>query len=480
MAHWLKDRGFDAYAVRGGVNALHTEPFAALAEGAGAEGAGDRRARVARRGGPLGALRHRHFRRYSAGVLFSLIGNWIEGAAFGYVVLLLGGSAAALGLIGFLSSLPNLVFGLPAGALADRYDPRKLLLVLQGINVGLASALAALWVTDSLTVPLLATISVVGGSIGTLSFPPFQAMLAATVPPQELESAVAVNSLSLQLARFIGPAIAGVLLASVGPTGVFAANAASFLAVLAALALMPKSTSLVAGGVSKLGGAMKDGLRYVFGQRSIASLMGLMVVAGVFATPPVAYMLPAIVRFQLHAGPGTLGLLFSLMGLGSVVGSVALLALSRRPNKGEPALAGFFLTAIAIAAIGVSHSTPLSLLLAFLGGLSGVLFIGLSTVVVQSMSSDEMRARAMAIWAASFLGALPFGALLTAGLTAWLGPGKAVLVDGLAALLIGLAILALRPEVRWLGCAALPEACLAAINPAAVALEVSEQTLAPK
>jgi MFS family permease len=472
VAHWLKDRGFDAYAVRGGVEALRGEPAA----GALAEGARDLRTSAGRRGGPLAALRHRHFRRYSAGVLFSLIGNWIEGAAFGYVVLLLGGSAATLGLIGFLTSLPNLVLGLPAGALADRYDPRKLLLVFQSINVGLASALAALWVTDSLTVPLLAAVAVVGGSIGTLSFPPFQAMLAATVPPQELESAVAVNSLSLQLARFIGPAIAGFLLAWVGPTGVFAANAASFLAVLAALALMPKSRSLAAG-VSKFGGAMKDGLRYVFGQRSIASLMGLMIVAGVFATPPVAYMLPAIVRFQLHAGPGTLGLLFSLMGLGSVVGSLALLALSRRSNKGEPALAGFFLTAIAIAAIGVSHSIGLSFLLAFLGGLSGVVFIGLSTVVVQSMSSDEMRARAMAIWAAAFVGMLPFGALLTAGLTAWFGPGRAVLVDGLAALVGGLAIVALRPEVRWLGCAALPEACVAATNPAAAAFEVSERKL---
>jgi MFS family permease len=469
VAHYLKDRGFEAYAVRGGVEALRGDRVAALADEAT-----DLRTSADRRGGALAALRHRHFRRYSAGVLFSLIGNWIEGAAFGYIVLLLGGSAPTLALIGFLTSLPNLVLGLPAGALADRFDPRKLLLVLQGINVGLASALAALWVTHALTVPLLAAVAVVGGSIGTLSFPSFQGMLAATVPPEALESAVAVNSLSLQLARFIGPAIAGFLLAWVGPTGVFAANAASFLGVLAALALMPASTS-VAVRVGNLGGAMKDGLRYVFGQRSIASLMALLIVAGVFATPPIAYMLPAIVRLQLHAGPGVLGLLFSLMGLGSVFGSLALLALSRRPNKGEPALVGFFLTATAIAAIGVSQSIPLSLLLAFVGGLSGVVFIGLSTVVVQSMSSEEMRARAMAIWAAAFVGMLPFGALVTAGFTAWLGTGRAVLLDGLATLLGGLAVVALRPEVRWLGCAALPEACVAATSPAAVALELSER-----
>src|SRR3954452_21830815 len=119
----------------------------------------------------------------------------------------------------------------------------------------------------------MGAIAVVGGSLGTLSLPAFQGMLAATVPARDLESAVAVNSLSLQLARFIGPAIAGFLLASVGPTGVFAANAASFLAVIAALALMPRTRAVAVKGASKLGGAMKDGVRYVFGQRSIASLM---------------------------------------------------------------------------------------------------------------------------------------------------------------------------------------------------------------
>jgi MFS family permease len=463
VAHWLADRGFEAYAVRGGVDALRRQTVARppAREPSRRRPGGSQTLRA------LGALRHRHYRRYAGGVLFSLIGNWIEAAAFGYVVLLLGGSAATLAVIGFLTSLPNLILGLPAGAIAERYEPRKLLLGLQGINVGLASTLAVLWATDSLTVPLLAAIAVVGGCIGTLSFPPFQAMLATTVPPEELASAVAVNSLSLQLARFIGPAIAGFLLASVGPTGVFVANAVSFLGVLFALALMPATVP----GITKLGGAITDGLRYVFGQRSIASLMALMVVVGVFATPPVAYMVPALVHFQLHGGPATLGLLFSMIGLGSIVGSLALLAFSGRPNKGDPALGAFLLAAVSIAAIGLSHSTPLSLLVGFLGGLGGVVFIGLSTVVVQSTSSDQMRARAMAIWAAAFLGTLPFGALLTAGLTAWLGPGGAVFVDGLATLVAGLVVVAVRPEVRWLGCAALPEACLAATSPASVALE---------
>ena len=468
MAFWLRDRGFEAYAVRGGHAALRGSPT----------GPELRLAPAPRVKGPSGpgvfaALRHPRFRRYSAGVLFSLTGNWVEAAAFGYVVLLLGGSAATLGLIGFLNTIPNLVWGLPAGALADRYDRRKLLLGFQGANMAVAVLLAALWATDSLTVPVMGAIAVVGGSLGTLSFPAFQGMLAATVPQAELEGAVAINSLSLQLARFVGPAIAGFLLAESGPTAVFALNAVSFLGVLVAVALLPGSRAAVAGAAASLTGSMKDGLRYVFGQRSIASLMALTLLGGVFGTPPVAFMLPGIVRFQLHAGPATLGALTAAVGLGSVLGALALLVLARRPNKGEPVLAGFFATALAIAAIGVSSSIPLSLALAVVGGLCGVVFIGLSTVVVQATSTDEMRARAMAIWAAAFVGLLPLGALITTALAAWLGAGGAVLVDGLVMLVGGLAVLAIRPELAWLGCAALPEACVAATDPAALAFEPS-------
>ena len=415
------------------------------------------------------ALRNRNFRLYSAGVLFSLTGNWVEAAAFGYVVLLLGGSAATLGIIGFLNTIPNLVFALPAGALADRFDRRKLLLLFQGVNMGVAALLAVLWATGTLTLTLLGAIAVVGGSLGTLSFPAFQGMLASTVPKEELESAVALNSLSLQLARFLGPAIAGFLLATAGPTWVFGANAVSFVAVLGAIALLPGSHA--AGRM--ISGSIGEGVRYVFGQRSLASMMILMLLAGIFGTPPVAFMIPAIARIQLHGGPGTLGALMGGIGLGSVLGAVALLALARRPNKGEPLFAGFLVTGLAIAAIGVSSSLTLSIALSVVGGFCGVLFVALSTVVVQAMSSNELRARATAIWAAAFVGMLPFGALLTAGLAAWLGPGDAVFVDGVAVVVGGIAVRLLRPEIGWLGCAALPEACIAGTSPVAVALEGS-------
>ena len=472
MAHWLRDRGFEAYAVRGGVRELDEgAPGRSVALVEPVERAGGR--------GPLAALRHARFRRYATGVLTSLTGNWVEAAAFGYVVLLLGGSAATLALIGFLNTIPNLIWGLPAGALADRYDQRKLLFGFQGANMVVAVLLAVLWQADALTVPLLGALAVVGGSLGTLSFPAFQGLLASTVPREDLESAVAINSLSLQLARFLGPALAGFLLAQGGPAWVFGVNAVSFLGVFAAIALLPGARPAAGAAAARLGGAMKDGFRYVFGQRSLASLMVLTLVGGVFGSPPVAFMLPGIVRFQLEAGAATLGALTAALGLGSLAGAIALLALARRPNKGEPVLAGYFVTALAIVAVGVSTSIPLSLALAVVGGFGGVVFVGLSTVVVQAMSSDEMRARAMAIWAGAFVGLLPLGALITAGLAAWLGAGGAVVVDGLVMLVGGLVVIALRPEVTWLGCAALPEACVAATNPPAVALERETESVAP-
>jgi MFS family permease len=467
VAHWLRDQGFEAYAVRGGIAALTGEGLEAEPVPA-AETTPTAPARV------LAALHSPPFRRYSAGVLLSLIGNWVEAAAYGYVVLLLGGSAATLGLIGFLNTIPNLVFALPAGALADRYDRRKLLLIFQSLNMALAAALAVTWQTGTLTVGLLGVLAVLGGILGTLSFAPFQAMLAAMVPRRDLESAVAINSLSLQVARFVGPAIAGFLLAVASPTWVFGVNAASFVAVLGTLALLPSSRP-VRSAATQAGGAISEAFRYVFGQRSLAAMMVLMVVAGLFGTPPVAFMIPAIVRYNLHAGAGTLGAITAAIGLGSLLGSIALLRLSGRPNKGEPLLVGFVVTGAALAGIGASTNTWLSLALAFVGGLAGVVFVGLSTVVVQAMSSDEVRARAIAIWAAAFVGTLPFGALLTAGLAAVIGPGGAVFVDGVAVVVGAIVVVAIRPQVAWLGCAALPESCVAGLDPAAVALEVEAQ-----
>jgi MFS family permease len=339
--------------------------------------------------------------------------------------------------------------------------------------------LAVLWQTGSLTVPLMGAIAVVGGSLGTLSYPAFQGMLAATVPERDLESAVAINSLSLQLARSLGPAVAGVLLAHGGPTWVFAVNAASFLGVLGVVALLPGSRAAASEAAGRLGGAVTEGVRYLLGLRSIASLLALTVLGGLFGTPPVAFMLPGIVRFQLDAGAGTLGALTASIGLGSLLGAVALLRLARRTNKGEPLLVGYFATALAVAAVGVSGSVPLSIALAVAGGFFGVVFVGLSTVVVQVTSSDEMRARAMAVWAAAFVGVLPLGGLLTGALAGWLGAGGAVLIDGLAMLVGGLLVLARRPEVSWVGCAALPEACVAATQPAAVALEPAAGSRTP-
>ncbi|MEA2481627.1 MAG: hypothetical protein QOJ07_3549 [Thermoleophilaceae bacterium] len=467
-AYWLRDRGYDAYAVTGGAPALEEMPrtsarsFPALSEDDGDDAAT-----------ALGALRHPRYRIYSAGVLLSLTGTWLASAAFGYVVLLLGGSAATLGLIGFLNTIPNLIWGLPAGALADRYDKRKLLLGLQSLNLLVAATLAIMYATGTLTVWWMALLAVIGGSLGALSFPATQGILASTVPREDLESAVAVNSLVLQVARFLGPAIAGVLLAQAGPTWVFVVDAASFLGVIVAVSLLPAAVTPAGQAAAKLGGALKEGFAYVFGQRSIGALMGLTFFAGFFGTPPVAFMLPAIARDVLDGGPGTLGALTAAIGLGSLFGSLLMLWLARRPNKGEPAIAGFFVTAAAVAGVGASHVAGVSFVLAVLGGFAGVLFVGLSTVVVQSAASDEMRARAMAIWAAAFVGVLPFGALVTGGLAALFGPGAAVAIDGGAMFAGGALVLLRRPEVRWLGCAALPEACVAGISPEAVAVRES-------
>jgi len=163
--------------------------------------------------------------------------------------------------------------------------------------------------------------------------------------------------------------------------------------------------------------------------------------------------------------------LTAAIGFGSVIGSILLVLLAKRPNKGEPVIAGFLVSAAAVAGVGVSKAVGLTVVLAVIGGIGGVVFVGLSTVVMQSVASDDMRARVTAIWAAAFVGLLPLGGLITSGLTALLGPGTAVTVDALIMLGGGIVVMLRRPEVAWLGCAALPEACVAAVDPVAVATQ---------
>lgn len=462
VAYWLRDRGFEAYALRGGVYELLGRARAATADAA-ATGRRRSGARVT-----LAALRDKRFRRFAAGVLVNQVGSWVEWAAFGYVALLLGGSVAALGVIGFLSTIPNLVLGLPAGPLTDRFDARKLVLVLQSANMAVSVALAVLFATGSLTVFEMGALAVLAGSLATLAFPAFHAMLATTVPREHLESAVAINSLLLQCARFIGPAVAGVLLATASPTWVFAVNAASFLGVIVAVALLPTPRARHAQAHEALGPAIRTGLRYVLDSRSISSLLALTVLTGLFAVPPIQFMLPALVRFTLHRGPGTLGALSSVIGLGSLLGAALLLGLSTRPNKGEPILWSFVVSALALVVAGVSRSGALWVALAVIG-LTRTVLSGLSTVSLVAASSEEMRSRALAIWAMASAGVVPLGGLLTAGLATWLGVSGAVLVDGVALGAGGLLILARRPEARWLGCTTLPVACLAGTDPDAVA-----------
>ena len=146
--------------------------------------------------------------------------------------------------------------------------------------------------------------------------------------------------------------------------------------------------------------------------------------------------------------------------------------LSRRPNKGEPIIVSYVLTTLALVVVGLSKSGALWVALAATG-LARTILTGLSTVVVHATSSDEMRARSLAIWAAASAGVVPLGGLITAGLASWLGVGGAILTDGLALGASGLLILARRPEVRWVGCTTLPVACIASTDPAAVA----EQTV---
>ncbi|MET9326458.1 MFS transporter [Tsukamurella sp. NPDC003166] len=213
-----------------------------------------------KRSSGFGALRNRDFRIYFGGQIASASGTFVQTTAVAWLVLQLTGSAAALGLVLAVGGVPALLFGPWGGVIADRFDLRRLLICTQAVQLVLAAALWLLGATGSVTVAAVVAISVAGGVVQIVDSPARQAFVAQLVPPQDLASAAGVNGVVMNTARVIGPALAGVLIATVGTTACFAVNTVSYLAVLVALVVI-RPNAVVARSAGA--GGLREGLVYV-------------------------------------------------------------------------------------------------------------------------------------------------------------------------------------------------------------------------
>jgi len=386
----------------------------------------------------LAALRYPNFRLYWFGQIVSLVGTWMQSVSQPWLVLLLGGSALQLGIVVALQFTPAMLLAPLGGVIADRVDKRRLLMVTQSVAMLQAvifTILAALHVVQIWEVMLLA----LGlGMVNALDMPVRQAFAADLVRREDLMNAIALNSASFNLARVIGPAIAGVTLAFFGPAFNFGANAVSYLAVLLALARMDVTAiSRVAtlAGVS-VRSSLAEGIRYAV--RTPLVLWPLVLLGGmsIFAFN-FQTLLPLFARNTLHLDEGGFGALFAAMGFGSLIGSMALAFVGARRPLLRLILGGAIGFVSFEVALGLSRSPFAVYPSIMLLGLASMLMVNTINVTVQHNVPDELRGRVMALYVTVFAGATPIGGFFAGGVAQlWGAPAGFLLGAGLGAVVL--------------------------------------------
>jgi MFS family permease len=406
------------------------------------------------------ALRVRNYRLYAAGALVSNVGTWMQRVAQDWLILTLTGSAGALGLTTGLQFLPILLFSPFAGVIADRYPKRRVLAVSQMTMAATSVVLGLLAVTGTVQAWHVYVIAFLFGTGAAVDAPARQAFVNEMVDREQLANAVGLNSASFNLARMIGPALAGVLIAwmgsGVGATGwVILLNAASYLAVIGSLARMRASELTPTVPLRRGPGQLRDGLRYVRARPDLMLLMAIVFCAGTFGLN--FQMTTALMATEVYGkGAGEYGVLGSIIAIGSFSG--ALLA-ARRSQPRQRLVIGAAVAFGAIEMIAGMMPTYLTfaLILPFCG-LAALTVVTAANALVQMTTAPEMRGRVMALYMAIFMGGTPFGSPLLGWIADHFG-ARWTLIGGGALTVLGTlaatAMLAPRQgvtttDLRWL------------------------------
>jgi MFS family permease len=376
-------------------------------------------------------LRVRNFRYYFAGQSLSLIGTWMQSVTQSWLVFTLTHSGFAVGLVVALQTLPILVFGPAGGTIADRFGKHRILFWTQALAGVQALLLAILELTGHLQLWELYLIAMLLGFINAVDNPTRQTFVGEMVGRDHLTNAVTLNSVMVNVARAIGPAVAGILIATVGSGWCFLINAGSFAFVLISLAMIHKDELSPAPRAERLRGQIREGFRYVGRTPILRDALIMMAVIGCL-TYEFQTSLPLMAGNTFHGDSRTYGYLTACMGLGAVIGG--LIAAGRRRSGARQLVhtAALFGTAILLAAVAPSLALEAVLLL-FVGA-GSVAFLSLGNATLQLQSEPTMRGRVMSLWSMAFLGSTPIGGPLVGFVGTSAGARYALGLGGVAAL----------------------------------------------
>jgi MFS family permease len=389
------------------------------------------------------ALRHRNFRLYFTGQSISLIGTWITRIATSWLVYRLTGSAMLLGLVSFAGQIPTFLLAPFAGVVVERMDRRRLLVwtqVLAGIQ---SLMLAALTLGKVITIHEILALSVFQGLINAFDMPGRQSFLVQMVSPAgvkpdkgDLGNAIALNSSIVNLARLVGPAIAGFIIAAVGEGWCFLIDGTSYIAVVASLLMMRLTRNTAERPTASMLGQLKEGWSYVTNFKPIRTILSLFALISLMGMPFMVLM-PVFAAQVLHGGPHTLGFLTGACGIGALVSAISLAM--RKSVRGLTTMIQIsaFCFGGGLILFGLSQHLALSLVVLLFTGFGMMQGLAASNTVIQTLVPEDKRGRVMSYYTMAFVGMAPFGSLLAGALAHRYGAPHTVMITGSVCVLGG-------------------------------------------
>ena len=400
------------------------------------------------------ALKVRNYRLFFAGQMVSLIGTWMQTVAQSWLVYRLTGSALLLGSVGFCTQFPVFLVAAVGGAVADRHNRHRIVVATQTASMLQAAVLAALTLTGRIQVWHVFCLAASLGLINAFDIPARQSLIADLVERKDLINAIALNSSMFNSARIIGPAVAGVLVGTLGEGWCFFANAVSFLAVIAGLLMMDFTPRPVPARTSGALEHMLEGFRFVRRASPVRALLLLLGMTSLLGMPYVVLM-PIFADRILHGGARALGLLMSSAGLGALLGAMSL-ALRRSGARGLMRVVAASSVAFGVSLIlfSVSRYFWLSAALLVPVGFALMVQMASSNTLIQSMVPDHLRGRVMAVYSMMFMGMAPFGSLYAGAFAHWAGAPSTVALGGVVCIagasMFAARLTTLHPEARRL------------------------------
>ena len=387
--------------------------------------------------GIIRALAHRNYRLYFGGQLLSLAGTAMQQIALSWLVYRLTGSTVMLGLVTFVGQIPLLLLSPLGGVLSDRFDRRQLLVWTQALSAIHATILAVLTVTRHVDPNVLVLMALVLGLINAVDQPVRQSFTRELVDKREdIPNAVALTSFTIHTARFVGPSIGGLLVASVGEAACFGINALSYLAVIAALLAM--RTLPVASATHRVADALKQGFAYVKAHREIRVLMGLVAVVSFFGSP-YGTLLPYFAK-EIYGGDARVyGFLATSSGVGACLGTIFLASRKSSAAISRTILWAMVVISAALVVFATTKVFAVAVIALAVMGFASINTVAASSAVIQQLVDDHMRGRVMAIYTMAFFGVSPVGSLVTGVAARYLGPQRTLVVSATVILLVALA-----------------------------------------